>query len=171
MARVRRGTPMRGIGAAGTSVSDWCASDPLAQSFASELFHLPVTLLACPFVSSNAGSTAYAPMPNPPAPSISLVSGPAGAAAPGAVFAGTDASGNPIYGVPQTAQANMTAFKATIDQYMSQQGEATPPPPPPDCTTWYSFLNPDCGGGSFLPWALAGVVGVLLIGSMLGGRR
>lgn len=160
------------MGAAGTSVTDWCASDALSQSFASNLFHLPVTML-CPFVSSNAdfgGSTAYAPMPTPPAPSIALISGAAGAATPGAVFAGNDASGNPIYGVPQTAQANMAAFKATIDQYMNQQGEATPPPPPPDCTAWYSFFNPACGGGSVLPWVVGGVAAVFLLG-MMGGRR
>ena len=111
----------------------------------------------------------YMPMPNPPAPTVTLSSDPAAASAPGAVPAGTDSSGNEVYAVPETAQENMARFKSTIDQYMNQQGDLTPPDTV--CNSWASVFDPNC---STLGTALAvggAVLGALLLFNISGGRR
>lgn len=151
MARVLRGTPMRGFG-------DVCSDGPGAPW---SWQRLKFTAAMC-----NDPYTVQGPIPAPPAPAVSLTSD---AATPGAVYAGQDANGAAVYAVPQTAAENMATAKAALDQYFAKVGDVNPPA---DCTPWYSFLNPACGGGgSIVPWAVAGVVGLLLVGSMLGGRR
>lgn len=105
-------------------------------------------------------------MPAPPVPDVTLT---ADATAPGAIFAGTDSSGSNVYAVPQTAQENMAAFKASIDQYMANQGNATPPDT--SCSSWASIFDPNCNTwGTAL--AIGGaIVGALLLFNMTGGRR
>jgi hypothetical protein len=152
-------SPARGLG---MSIADWCAADPTAQSFASELFNLPVTMLACPFVSSNTGSTQYGAPPSPGAPKITLVSGAAGASQPGAVLAGNDSSGNPVYAIPQSPGQNMADFKASVDTFMRQQGEATPPAAV-DCTSWYSIFSPACNQWGDVALAGAAVLAAFLV--------
>jgi len=49
------------------------------------------------------------PVVAPPAPTVSLT---ANANTPGAVFAGTDSSGSPVYAVPSTAAENQAAIIA-----------------------------------------------------------
>lgn len=111
----------------------------------------------------------YMPMPNPPAPTVTLSSDPAAASAPGAVPAGTDSSGNAVYAVPETAAENQARFKAAIDQYMNEQGDRTPPDTV--CSSWASIFDPNCNTmGTAL--AIGGaVVGTLLLFNLFGGRR
>jgi hypothetical protein len=54
----------------------------------------------------------YGPVPSPvppPAPTTQLLTGPAAANAPGAVYAGTTGSGDAVYMVPSTAAENQAA--------------------------------------------------------------
>jgi hypothetical protein len=113
-------------------------------------------------------SSVSAPLPPAPPAGISLVTGASAASSPGAVFAGNDSSGNPIYAVPQTADANMAAYQATLNTFMSNLDTSNNPPV--DCSSgWNQFTNSACGG-SWLPI----VAGVGLLGALVllgGGRR
>jgi hypothetical protein len=105
-------------------------------------------------------SSVSGPLPPAPPAGISLVQGSAAASTPGAVFAGNDASGNPIYAVPETAGANMAEYAAAVAQSISNQDASNNPPV--DCSgTWAQFTNSACGG-SWLPIA-AGVGIVALV--------
>lgn len=122
------------------------------------------TLAMCNNSYNNAG-----PMPSPPAPSVSLTSD---ATAPGAVYAGQDSSGAPVYAVPQTAPESVAATNAALSSYFTTVGNANPPPAAP-CTSWYSFLDPTCPSslGTGLIFVAAAVAGVLVLGVALGGHR
>jgi len=121
------------------------------------------TLAMCNNSYNNAG-----PIPSPPAPSVSLTPD---ATAPGALYAGQDSSGAPVYAVPQTAAENMAATQAALNAYYGNVGNANPPAAP--CTSWYSFLDPTCPSSmnTGLVFVAAAVAGVLVVGVALGGRR
>lgn len=70
--------------------------------------------------------SAYQPLPIAPAPGVTLSSSPAAASAPGAVLAGNDAQGNPVYAVPETPGENMARFSDSVAQYFDEQGNLTP---------------------------------------------
>jgi hypothetical protein len=120
------------------------------------------------------GTTPYQaiPMPMPAAgtgsPTISLST----TQTADSVYAGQDSAGNPIYATPSTPQQNMADFKKSVDSYMSQIGDLNPPPPPDDpCAHWYSFINPNCNGMTGIVFAVAAALGVVVLGSVVGGRR
>ena len=108
----------------------------------------------------------YMPMPNPPPPGVTLTSNPN---APGAIPAGADSGGNEVYAVPQTAQDDMAAFKKVIDQYMIDQGNATPPDT--SCSSWASIFDPNCNSWGTVLAIGGAVVGALLLVNLTGGRR
>jgi hypothetical protein len=153
---------------AGT-LSDWCQQPASNQPWYVQTVMAPATML-CPFVGgSNFGSdvTTYAggavlgnypAPPAPPAPAVTLSTDPTAADQPGAQYAGQDASGTAVYAVPETAQENMTRYKALVDQFMNDVGTKNPP------TDFWSKY------GTVL--AIAGaVVGALVLYKGTGGRR
>lgn len=107
MARVLRGTPMRGMGVAQLS-TDYCASgwsllNPLAW------FGGCAGPDAASIYQKIQYGTAPPPVVGAPAPTVALTPN---ANTPGAVFAGTAADGTPIYAVPSTAAENQAALIA-----------------------------------------------------------
>jgi len=141
-------------------VGDTCSDGPgAAWSWQRAMY----TLSMCNNPYNNAG-----PVPSPPAPSISLTPN---AGTPGAVYAGTDSSGNPVYAVPQTPAENQAATVSALNNYFDTVGAANPPDP---CTAWYTFLDPNCPSSlsSGLVFAGAAVLGLLVLGKVFsGGRR
>jgi hypothetical protein len=83
---------------------------------------------------------------------------------PDAVYAGVDSTGAQVFAIPQTADANMAAYRAQVQTFMDGVYDANAP----DCsTTWNQFTNSACGG-SWLPLIAAGL---LVGGFVLLGRR
>jgi hypothetical protein len=71
--------------------------------------------------------------------------------------------------VPETAQENMAAFKAAIDQYMIDQGNATPPGEV--CSSWLSIFDPNCNTMGTALAVGGAILGALLLFNLTGGRR
>jgi hypothetical protein len=158
---------VQGLGTTGVPYDQYCDQASLWD---------PIAWMTClphdvSKVFGGTSSSTLPPPPPPPPPNIALSTDPAAAATPGAIYAGTDASGNPVYAVPQTASANMAAYAAQVKQFMDDVGTANPPP---DCTTtWNQLFNSACPstGTSYLPWVLGGLATVLVLGMVLGGRK
>ena len=106
--RVRVGTPMRrGMGVAQLSTqycqSGWSLLNPVAW-----FGGCAASDVADVYQKIQYGA-APPPVVKPPAPTVALTSDPN---APGAVFAGTDSSGAPVYAVGSTAAENQAAIVA-----------------------------------------------------------
>ena len=97
------------------------------------------------------------PLPAPPAPAVTLTSS---ASDPGAVFAGTDQTGAPVYAVPETAQESQTAIADKLQNFFSGLDTQVNPAPDPNAFPWSTVL---AVGGA--------VVGALLLLNVTGGRR
>ena len=154
----------RGVGDQGVPYASYCANASLWNPIAWSVC-LPADVNAV--ASKIFGSGSVPAPPSPAAPSISAVA----ATTPGAVYGGTDANGNPIYLLPQSAADNMASYDQTVSQFMDQVGAANPPP---DCSTfWNSTFNSACPskpGNSVLLIGGALVLTVLVVGMMKGGR-
>jgi len=151
------------------TLQQWCAQPAGSQPWYVQAVMAPYTML-CPFQHGAAtdvmgqvvgDTSAYQPPPSAKPPSISLSTDPAAASQPGAVYAGTDATGAAVYATPQSPQENMTDFRAAVDQFMKEQGNRTPPSDP--CGHWFSIFDSTCPGGS--GWLGA----ALAIGAVVGG--
>lgn len=102
--RVRRGTPLRGMGAQLSTEycqSGWSLINPIAW------FGGCAASDAADIYQKLQYGSAPPPVVSSPAPTVSLTSD---ATTPGAIYAGTDSSGAPVYAVPSTAAENQTAI-------------------------------------------------------------
>lgn len=163
---VARGYGRRGIGAAAADASvpgtaTWCDQaawyNPLAYALC-----IPhdLSVVGSDIASSYRGANVAEPGTLPPAlpPGLTYV-GPS-ADNPNATYAGVDSSGTPVYVVPQTAAQNQAANTANWQQFFANYSSANPPP-----SSFSDTLK------SLLPWVLLGVAGIVVVPSLIGGRR
>lgn len=118
----------------------------------------------------NANPQVQAAVPQPAAPSTPQQY-TTDATTPGAIYAGTDSNGNPVYMVPATPQQTQQQTVQTLTDYYAQLA-ANPSNQPTDCNTFFnSFFNPVCPGSltsgspSTSTWLLVGAaaVGALML--------
>jgi hypothetical protein len=107
------------------------------------------------------------PMPAPPPPGVTLTADPSAATNPNAIYGGT-INGTAYYAVPQTAQQNMDAFKATVGDYFNQVGAAADAAA---CSHFYSMLDPTCPGQYIGTVPILIAVGVVAFMLFRGSRR
>jgi hypothetical protein len=142
------GLHRRGVG----DFSTWCASGAPTSNFFETAFMAPAKL-ACAFTDTgvvNLGTNAAGPAapPVPPPPGLTLSSTPG----PGASYAGADASGNPVYMIPNTAQQDQQAAADQFQSFVEQQSMANPPGNTAGAFNWWVPVG-----------IAAGVVGVLAL--------
>ena len=89
---------------------------------------------------------ALSPLPKPPVPAPQTIA-VTSAGAPGAVFAGNDANGNPVYLAAQSPEENQAATKSQLDQFFSQFGTSA------------------SGGSGSIDWTPI----LLIVGGVVGG--
>ena len=156
----------RGMG--GTAWDAFMVSVPGSAQFCADSSSLlsPFQWMCLPSDISQKTTAVISPTVAPPAsipPSISVV--PAGTA--GAVFAGNDANGNPVWLLQQSASDNAAQNAAALQQFFTDYSAANPGT---DCTSFFnSTFNPTCGG-SLMNGGLA-IGGVLLALFFFAGRR
>lgn len=155
----------------------WCA-DPASLLSPFQALCLPYDVSHVASQVINSGGTATPP---PPPPGITVVS----ATTPGAVFAGNDSSGNPVYLLPQSAQDNEAANAAALTSFFGQYAADNPATDcsgfiasefdpvcagqPPDCSlVMNSLFNSQCGGSL---WKLGAAVGLGIVGLILALKR
>ena len=152
-----------------------------AQSSACGFFTRLFQGSACQSAGSP-GATLPAPtLPNGGTPSATFGSSPTAPTDYTAVYAGTDANGNPVYQYtldPDAQQsANVQAITAEAAAALAAANAAAPPPGAPDCTNFFNeYFNPACP--SVLPWTSIAIFAAVVAGGLLllpylaeGGRR
>lgn len=126
----------------------------------------PFQGLCLPSDISNTATKIISPTVAPPAaipPGISVVP----ASTPGAILAGNDANGNPVYVLQQSASSNAADNAAALSAFFANYSAQNPAT---DCTTFLnSSFNPTCGG-SLVNLALV-IGGTVLALMFFGGRR
>ena len=124
---------------------------------------------ALPLIATDAQIIAYIksltqitnPLPAPTAPSLT----PVPPTTPGAVYSGSDASGNPVYLAPSTPQQDQASTVQSLQSYFSS---LAPSASGSDCSGWFAQqFSSACGGSSVLLW----VGGAALVGLFFLGRR
>lgn len=152
----------------GTAWDAFMVSVPGSAQFCADSSSLlsPFQWMCLPSDISQKTTAVISPTVAPPAsipPSVSVVSSDT----PGAVFAGNDANGNPVYLLAQSAADNAAQNAVALQQFFSDYSTANPST---DCTSFFnSTFNPTCGA-SLMNGALA-IGGVLLALFFFAGRR
>lgn len=126
----------------------------------------PFQFVCLPSDVSKKVTAVFSPTVAPPAsipPGVSVVSSDT----PGAVFAGNDASGNPVYLLAQSAADNAAQNATALSQFFGDYSAANPST---DCSGFFnSTFNPTCGGS--LMYAAIAIGGTLFALYLFGGRR